>query len=306
MTTPITATVYYHADCLDGFGAACAARRRFGAAASYLPMHHGQSWSVDDVAGREVFIVDFSFPVAELEAMAAQARSVVQIDHHASARDMWADRLDADGRHVHPQLPLQLFFDMDKSGARLAWEYFQPEQPLPLLLAAIEDQDLWRFRLPQTRPLCRALHLQPFDFAVWDDIIDQCATPDSPRTLQMLAEGGAIERFFAEEVDKLAGGRLPMSIALRGKAGPVHGLAANASSLFASELGDRLAEQSGSYSVIWQLVLDKGAPLVKASLRARGAVDVAALAECYGGGGHPNAAGFRMAPDAFFKLLGPA
>lgn len=299
----ITTTVYYHADCLDGFGAACAARRALGDCAAYLPMHHGQPWQADDVTGRTVYILDYSFPVADLEAMAQIARAVIQIDHHATARNMWTDRLNAGGRYAHPQLPLQLHFDMDKSGARLAWEHFLPGSEVPLLIAAIEDQDLWRFRLVETRALCRVLHLQPFDFALWDAMIDDCATRQSPRTQLMLAEGEAIERFFSGEVDKLAASRLPMPITLQGPDGPVTGLAANTNSLFASELGDRLAARSGTFGVVWQLVEDKGAPLIKASLRARGRVDVAAIAENYGGGGHPNAAGLRMAPADFIRLL---
>ena len=71
----------------------------------------------------------------------------------------------------------------------------------------------------------------------------------------------------------------------------VSGLAINANALFASELGNRLAEESGTFGLVWELV---SGGEVKVSLRATGRVDVAAIAAGYGGGGHPNAAGFRM------------
>lgn len=76
----------------------------------------------------------------------------------------------------------------------------------------------------------------------------------------------------------------------------VSGLGINADALFASELGGRLAEQSGSFGLIWQLGADGN---VKASLRAAGKVNVAGIAAGYGGGGHPNAAGFRMPLEHF-------
>ena len=76
----------------------------------------------------------------------------------------------------------------------------------------------------------------------------------------------------------------------------IDGLAINASALFASELANRLAEQSGSFGLIWQLGADGEA---KVSLRAAGKVDVAEIATRYGGGGHPNAAGFRMPLSRF-------
>lgn len=323
--TPIT--ILYHADCPDGFGAACAAWRRFGDTAAYRPMHHGQPWEMAEIAGHDVYILDFSFSPDTLEAMAGMANSVVQIDHHASARQSWAQRLTvaADGgeRYRHPTLPLSLCFDLEKSGARLAWEYFHPAQPVPLILGHIEDMDLWRFALPGTRAIGRALRLLDFDFAVWDELIRATPTPDSPRYRALLAEGESIQRFFQTEVERLAQSRLVMPARLRGEPldplqalrhglptvvhddrtwRAVSGLAINANAMFSSELGDRLAERSGSFGLIWQLGADGQ---VKASLRARGKIDVAELAASYGGGGHSNAAGFRM-PLARFasEILG--
>lgn len=55
--TPVT--IIYHADCLDGFGAAYAAWRVFGDTASFRPMHHGEAWVMSELAGHEVFILDF-------------------------------------------------------------------------------------------------------------------------------------------------------------------------------------------------------------------------------------------------------
>lgn len=279
-------------------------------------MHHGQTIANDQIAGCDVYILDFSFAPAELEAMAATARSLTQLDHHVSARRSWADRLapgdDGSETYDHPLLPLRIVFDLDKSGTRLAWEHFCPEQPLPLLLQHIEDQDLWRFALPGTRPLCRALRLQPFDFAVWHTLVEQTASTGAPHYRDMLRDGEAIENFCRTETERLADGHLRMPAHLRGE--PVDalqavrhglptvtdgettwlavaGLAVNASTLFSSELGHRLAQQSCTFGLTWQLAADGE---VKVSLRSQGEFDVSAIAVRYGGGGHRNAAGFRL------------
>lgn len=294
-------TVYFHADCLDGFGAAWSAWRKFGATARYRPLHHGQSWHEDEVADADVFVLDFSFPPSELARMAALARSVHQIDHHVSARDDWRGRLApvaGDGREEYCDAGLRLAvsFDLDKSGARLAWEHFHPGEDVPLAIAHIEDQDLWRFRLEGTRAFCRALRLRPFDFDVWNDVAAS-ADMRGAAYRALCAEGEAIERFLDVEVGRLAASAHIMPVTLQSPATggmpppPSAGLALNANTLFASELGHRLAVQSGSYGLVWQL---GGDGLVRASLRACGQVDVAALAAHYGGGGHRNAAGFRM------------
>ena len=325
--TPVT--VLYHADCPDGFGAAYAAWLRFGDHAIYWPMHHGQPWEMAEIAGHAVYVLDFSFSPEKLEAMAGVAASVTQIDHHASALQPWADRLDKspDGTEFfrHPTLPLTVVFDLGKSGVRLAWEHFHPDRPVPLVLRHVEDVDLWRFALPGSRPISRALRLLPYDFAAWDELVRQADAPHTPRYLVLLAEGEAIERFFQSEIERLAQGNLVMPARLHGEPvdflqaqrhglptvsdgergwRAVDGLAVNANALFASELGNRLAEQSGSFGLTWELGAGGD---VKVSLRAVGRVDVAAIAAGYGGGGHPNAAGFRV-PLARFasEILGKA
>jgi len=290
-------------------------------------MHHGQPWELAEIAGHEVYILDFYFPPDVLEAMASLANSVIQIDHHASARLPWVGRLtkttDGGESYRHPALPLTVIFDLDKSGARLAWEYFHPAQPVPLILRHVEDLDLWRFAMPGTRALGRALRLLAFDFAVWDELIRHSPDPDSPRYTAFVAEGEAIEHFFQIEVARLAQSRLVMPARLRGEPlDPLqalrHGLptlvdgdrawraidgpAINASVLFASELGNLLAEKSGTFGLIWQLGADGE---VKASVRGKGNVDVAEIAANYGGGGHPNAAEFRMPLARFMsEILG--
>ena len=321
--------IYYHADCIDGFGAAYAAWRQFGENAAYRAMHHGDSWQIDEVSGRNVFILDFSFPRHVLEEMARHATLVCQIDHHASARDGWTAELRSEtgssmALYQHPELPLKVIFDMEKSGARLAWEHFHTEAT-PLALLHIEDQDLWRFKIEGTRAFCTALRLKPFDFAIWHGLISEIEKSDSDCYLSLLAEGNAIQRFLQIEIQRLAGSELVTPISMRGEPidplqalrhgtptlidgdlawRRIDGLAINASALFASELGNVLATHSGTFGLIWQVGADG---LVKASLRASGKIDVAHLAASFGGGGHPNAAGFRMPLARFTKeVLGQA
>lgn len=320
-------TVFFHADCLDGFGSAYAAWRHFGEQATYRPLHHGEAWNLDDIAGHDVYILDFSFPPAQLAAMAALAKSVVQLDHHASALAACANWLNPDTRQPvtfqHPTLPLHLLFDMNKSGVRLSWEYFHPDEAMPLALAHIEDIDLWRFVLPHTREFCRALRLLPFEFAAWHALVSACPDASAARYRETLMQGEAIETFFRHEIERMSQSRLVTRARLRGE--PVdalqavrhgqetlfcgertwlaeNGLAINASALFASELGNKLAEMSGSFGMIWQIGGDGEA---KVSLRSNGDYDVGTIATRYGGGGHRNAAGFRLPLAQFLsEVLG--
>lgn len=314
-------TIFYHADCLDGFGSAYAAWRRFGESANYLPLHHGDVLRPDDLAGHDVFILDFSFPENELRAFAQCARSVTQIDHHASASQAWVHALvsnpDGSTAYFDQQNRLAILFDMNKSGCRLAWEHFHPQTRVPLVLLHIEDQDLWRFALANTRAFCRSIRLLPFDFLSWDSVVRAADSATSPAYQEALLRGGAIEDFLQQEVGRLAQGRSPIRATLRGN--PVDalqarrhgqaivsdgtnswlaitGLAVNTGALFASDLGHRLAEQCGTFGLVWQL---SGNRDVNVSLRSTGEFDVSLIAARYGGGGHRNAAGFRISLAAF-------
>ena len=316
-------TIYYHADCLDGFGAAFAAWRRFGDSAFYRPLHHGDPWLADEIRGRDVYILDFSFTPDILGEMSTLAASVSQLDHHASAMQHWAGQLQAQAsgmqRYHDAARALDVRFHMAQSGARLAWEHFHDDLPMPLLLQHIEDQDLWRFSLADTRAVCRQLRLQPFDFSGWQALVEATENTGTPRYREMVLRGEAIDQFFRIESARLADSQLLCRARLRGE--PVDavqalrhgqeiisdaagswlactGLAINANGLFASELGNLLAEKSGSFGMIWQISADGDA---KISLRSNGDYDVAAIAVRYGGGGHRNAAGFRLPAGQFLE-----
>lgn len=178
-----------------------------------------------------------------------------------------------------------------------------------------------RFEIEGTPAFCTALRLQPFDFSIWDLLSTEVESAKHDRYLSMLTEGQAIQRFMAVEIQHLADSPLVIPISLRGypidplqarrHATPmlqegylawrrIDGLAINASALFASELGNVLTIRSGTFALIWQLGADGQ---VKASLRAGGRVDVARIASSFGGGGHPNAAGFRMPLSRFLREI---
>lgn len=137
-------TVLYHANCSDGFGAAYAAWKKFGDAATYHAAHYGEE--PPDVAGKVVFILDFSYSRDTLKAMIEAASSLTVLDHHKTAQ------ADLEG------LP-GVYFDMTKSGAVMAWEFFHPDKQVPEFLRYIQDRDLWNWKLPpQQRILSSVLN----------------------------------------------------------------------------------------------------------------------------------------------------
>lgn len=106
--------VLYHGNCFDGIASAWAAWKKFGDNAKYVPVTYPNDKLpvlLLDTDIEAVYIVDFSFKRDLLLALKERVNKLVVLDHHKTAE---ADlkRLDF------------CIFDMEKSGARLTWEYF--------------------------------------------------------------------------------------------------------------------------------------------------------------------------------------
>jgi oligoribonuclease NrnB/cAMP/cGMP phosphodiesterase (DHH superfamily) len=255
----------YHDHCADGFASAWVVRRALGADVEFLAARYQDA--PPDVTGRDVVIVDFSYPRTVLEALIAQAKSVTILDHHKTAQ------ADLDG------LPgATTVFDMDRSGARITWDHFFPGETPPQLLLHIEDRDLWRFKLLLTREVTASLFSHPYEFDLWD-----CLMAVDP--LAMAKEGAALERKHAKDIAEL----LPVvtrPMLICGHQVQV----ANLPPIFASEAGGQLAKGQPFGACYWDTPDGR-----QFSLRSSDAgEDVSAIAKIYGGGGHRNAAGFRV------------
>jgi hypothetical protein len=284
LSDPHPLVLYHGRSCPDGFAAALAARLFFGDKAEYLGLDHGDTKTVDDlpdVQGRAVYILDFSFAIDILQAIDARAAKLVMLDHHKSA----AEKLTGFGCRcgvVH--------FDMAKSGARLAWEFFHPGTPVPDLVRYIEDRDIWTWQYPESAGYLAALDMEQFDFDRWANIA--AFTP--AQTTGFMARGQAMDEKFAKLAADIAEGAEP--VVFNGQTG----LMVNAPGVFHSLVGDLLSKKSGTFALLW--TAGKGG-VVKMGLRSQRGYDCIPLAESMGGGGHAQACGFKISADRLPQLL---
>lgn len=268
----------YHNNCADGFGAAWVVRRALGEHVEFHPGNHGDV--PPDVRGRTVVIVDFSYKRAVLLEMAREATSITILDHHRSAEK---DLVDLPGN-------VTTEFDMERSGAMMAWDHFFPGETPPALIEHIQDRDLWRFQLFGTRRIQAAVFSYPYDFEVWDELM---AVP----CLGLVRDGKAIERkHFKDIAEFRAAAQHTMVIA--GHQVPV----LNVPYFYASDAGHQMAEDAPFAACYWDT--PEGRTF---SLRSReGGLDVSEIAARFGGGGHRHAAGFRISRDHLWASpIGP-
>lgn len=259
----------YHHPCADGFGAAWVVRKALGDI-EFVPGQYQLEASLPDVAGKRVLLVDFSYKRHDLIHMAEAAESIVVLDHHKSAMDDltsddWPDNLE-------------LNFDMYRSGAMMAWDYFFPKQPAPRLIQHIQDRDLWRFNMPGTKEIQAALFSYPYDFDVWDDIMH--------RPEDLLEEGVAINRKHMKDIHELLA-MCTRRLIIAGYNVP----AVNLPYTMSSEAGHIMSQGEPFAACYYDTQSIRNFSLRSSN---KGGIDVSRVAALYGGGGHKHAAGFRV------------
>lgn len=256
--------VLYHAHCLDGYTAAWAAWRRFGESdTTYLPVQYGED--PPDVTGAEVFVLDFSYKRDVMLVMHAQAQLLAVLDHHKTAE------AELSGLSF-------VQFDMDRSGAKMAWNYFHPNQAAPWLVNYVEDRDLWRFKLPNSKAVNAGIGASPREnFHQW-------STLEAQGCDAAVGKGEGILLFQNSYISSMV--KHARSVEFCGYTIPV----VNMSPILVSEVVGKLAE-AAPFALGW---FQRSTGEYQYSLRSRGqgGVDVSEIAKRFGGGGHKNAAGF--------------
>ena len=214
-----------------------------------------------------MILTDFSYKRAELERIVERAKSVLILDHHKTAQ------AELEG------LPGAVtVFDMDRSGARITWDHYFPGEAPPDLLLHIEDRDLWRFALPGTREIQANVFSYPYDFAVWDALMER-----DPQ--ELAAEGKAIERKHFKDIEELTK-VVTREFEIGGYRVPV----ANLPYTLTSDAGHLLARDKPFAGCYW----DTPDGRVFSLRSTEEGLDVAEIAKQYGGGGHKHASGFRV------------
>lgn len=270
--------VLYHANCFDGSGAAYAAWAALGDKdTAYIPVQYGEA-PPEMESGSNIYIVDFSYPKDVLTGLLDASEKLVVLDHHKTAKEALEGFPGA-------------VFDMDKSGAILAWEYFHKDKPAPDLLHLIQDRDLWRWQDSRSKPVTSYLRLLK-DFREYHPLAL------FPSELHLAGEGGMVKNQFDDMEIESAVKKAVVCLYGRGthyKCGVVN------TTVLVSEIGNAICTQLPvDFSLTY--FIEKSGDVVF-SFRSVGNFDVSALAKELGGGGHRSAAGARVRSAAGLSLV---
>lgn len=276
----------YHLD--DDGKCAASIVAQFGHRDEYDPkffeMNYGYAVPFDQIQkGEYVYIVDFSIEPTEMLALFDITSNVIWIDHHASSIKKYEN------------FPLDIygFRSTKHSGAMLTFMYLtnrpdllkaSPEEliesdDVPIIINLIDDYDMWRFLIPETKIFHMGLSIIPHD--PLDPIWTNCTEEDFNR---ILASGETILKYRADMMKTL--------IDSYGYETTFEGY-----SCFVLNQGIISSEDFASidktkYDILVGWIYSDGAWHYQLRSLENGP-DVSEIATKYGGGGHVHAAGFR-------------
>lgn len=263
------------------------------------------------ISGRHVVLLDIHLEKC-LRMIADKAASVFVGDHHRSGEQLIKLMASA-----HPNT-FKSAFDVSRSGARIAWDHFHPDERVPPVIAYVEDRDLWTWRLPHSLEVNETLFVDNHmaSFALLEALHRRWVADDSV-TETLAQEGRYYLKAQARIVDGLASRAGTMTMDSAGRDYRV--LTVNAGTLN-SEVGNRLLSKCAArYESYWPVDFvaiwsyhPKNDHIRVSCRAAREGIDLSTITLTptggIGGGGHARSAGFTIAGSDLarvFRLVTP-
>lgn len=286
-------TIIYHNNCYDGVTAAWVCMKRFQAERPNLraiPRNYSDPIP-EDIDGDDVVVVDFSWPLAQMKDLYIRSNSLIVLDHHKTAQENLEKLPEIAGEGPPEVSKLYIVFDMNRSGAGIAWDYFFSKDSRPDLVNYVEDRDLWRYALPHSREY--NAYIQSFDIGLetWFSQFNEGELDVEDREV-----GRALLRQQSKLVKQIAYNAYPATLPDIWICGsiPPAGIYVQTSILMSEVCEQMLVDHPESHFAFYSFTRKDGKTQYGLRSRAGSSIDVSDIAKLYGGGGHPNAAGFEI------------
>jgi uncharacterized protein len=271
--------------CMDGLFAAAIANMRHPEAHLIPAMYGLENAPNLNLKERDlVYLLDLTYPAHVIESWHRQGADVVVLDHHKTAMQ------DLSGLSAS----IVTNFDMNRSGAMLAWDYFF-HGDAPLIVQYVQDRDLWRKQMPDTdlinlglASMTRPLDLQvSINLATWLIRGEEEGPELIQGQLASLKNTGMATEILIRDAIADASRRAQWRI-VNGYEVPFVRVQGEYEKIAYSDIGHRLLNLHPSAPFA---CVETGGGWALRSEDSR--LDVSTIAKSLGGGGHRNASGCR-------------
>ena len=228
-----------------------------------------------------VIIVDFSLDQKKLDELRKYVRVVV-VDHHKSSCEKLSPHQDT-------------FIDISTSGCELTWRVFNAPLAVPYCVQMAGDFDTWSFKLTETKAFAAGMPLfqDSKTPAFWNKL------HSTNLSHEVVSVGAAILLENQRKIDRFIKAKKYALVNFDGY--KVAFFNQVSEKPYTDELHSQLNDQAfGDFTMAFFITNESD---VVFNLRSKGAMDVSKVAMVYGGGGHKNAASFRLPIRAGLQLV---
>lgn len=293
--------ILHHKGCSDGFGAAWLANRTFFPADTIEGVLYNEEPPWELIKGNDVLLVDFCFQTEELNKAAELSKSFLVLDHHETASHLLENSNlqklnDFDEAISSAQIKNRsgaaYFHTNDRSGIGIVGEIaYALGYDVPDFVWHIEDRDLWKFQLDNTKEVVADIATYPFTIEAWDSI---AATPLE----EIINYGVGIVKYQNQTIERITSSWFWLE--LDGIQIPC----CNSPYVLGSDCAEVLAIKHSDINVGAYAIVH--GDHIQIGLRSRGEFNVNELAEKFNGGGHKKAAGLKLLHQDFTNRIGQA
>lgn len=308
------AIVYYHNPCSDGIAGAWCAWNYFEEGSIE---YHGCKPDEDimqkllkrrtELTNITIYFIDV-LPIRDIPGLCAIAKQVVIMDHHKTNQEYIDTLPKLDNLVVH--------FDLERSGAQIAWDYFNPGFSHPWFIDYIGDRDLWTWKLPNSRAINSGLQNQGHldSLGKFYTFCRENKDTDTETVMkQMLNCGNAIESYQKRIITQATENAVLLCFNEPKSGLKTQCWAGNITPDLVSDLGNVLAERElpdgtkPMFSVIYSYYIlnDEYRLSLRSSDKNPQSADVSAIAKRMDvrGGGHKHAAGCKVSSIKFWQYF---
>jgi len=284
-----------------------------------------------ELMGKNVFIVDYSYPVDILKEIAAKCAKLHIWDHH----ETFSINLEVSKNQIPDNI--DVVSDLSKCGAEIAWKEINGDMPPPWFIKHIRDRDLWRWEEPDCHPKSRAFSAEFFSQGIFIETLISLSKFDNYQQDAFYKRGERLLDIEKEIVNRIcckaerallyfpyAKSKTQMKV-------PIHVITIN-TPIMHSDIGNILVKRQQEWyknairkyqnadaranteipkkieiSIVYRYSMEEGCWWISLRSDIKLGPNVAAIAEAFGGGGHPSAAGFAYKGDIgnILKYNGP-
>jgi len=279
--------VIYHSPCVDGTAGAWPFwrenRLRFKTKQIEFFGYRNDNSLPPNVKGKNVVMVDCCYSRENILKMKEECKELLILDHHITNKNS-LEGID------------NCVFDMNRSGAQIAWDYvYGEESNRPWFIEIIADRDLWKWEIQDSKDIGRGMYV--LEYCTWsrlEDLYQNILKNKQNKDISYFKELGYIlNKHDLKKIKQFAKKAKRCIISVQDKQYNV--MVGTCDLDLRSDVGNYLVENNDcDFAAIYTYDLLSNEWWISLRTNENKNIDLGKISKHFGGGGHKCSAGFIL------------